>query len=111
VVVRWIIGFGLAAYVAIPNYGLFQESSIPYDEQMRDLMISWLPLARIHRHRDRFATAFLTRRDERGFKVFRHLNGLSVLPPKLISLKNNSFLTAIDRDHFSLNVGSRLVSC
>ena len=44
VVVKWIMGFGLAAYVAIPNYGLFQESSIPDDKQMRHMMISWLPL-------------------------------------------------------------------
>ncbi len=43
-VVKWIMGFCLAAYVAIPNYGLFQESSIPDDKQMRHMMISWLPL-------------------------------------------------------------------
>jgi hypothetical protein len=44
VVLKWILGFGLAAYVAIPNYGLLQESSIPDDKQMRHMMISWLPL-------------------------------------------------------------------
>ncbi len=44
VVLKWILGFGLAAYVAVPNYGLLQESSIPDDKQMRHAMISWLPL-------------------------------------------------------------------
>jgi hypothetical protein len=44
VVLKWILGFGLAAYVAVPNYGLLQESSIPDDKQMRHMMISWLPL-------------------------------------------------------------------
>jgi hypothetical protein len=33
VVIKWIMGFALAAYVAIPNYGLLQESSIPDDKQ------------------------------------------------------------------------------
>ena len=44
VVLRWILGFGLAAYVAIPNYGLFQESTIPDHKQVRHRMISWVPL-------------------------------------------------------------------
>src|ERR1700684_1313673 len=44
VVIKWIMGFALAAYVAVPNYGLLQESSIPDDKQMRHMMISWLPL-------------------------------------------------------------------
>lgn len=44
VILKWILGFGLAAYVAIPNYGLLQESSIPDDKQMRHMMISRLPL-------------------------------------------------------------------
>jgi hypothetical protein len=44
VIIRWIRGFALAAYVAVPNYGLFQESSIPDDKQMRHMLISWVPL-------------------------------------------------------------------
>jgi len=44
VVIKWIMGFALAAYVAIPNYGLLQESSIPDDKQMRHMMISWVSL-------------------------------------------------------------------
>jgi len=44
VVLKWILGFGLAAYVAVPNYGLLQESSIPDDKQMRHAMISWVSL-------------------------------------------------------------------
>jgi hypothetical protein len=43
-VLKWILGFGLAAYVAVPNYGLLQESSIPDDKQTRHMLISWLPL-------------------------------------------------------------------
>jgi hypothetical protein len=44
VIVKWIFGFALAAYVAIPNYGLLQESSIPDDKRMRNAMISWTSL-------------------------------------------------------------------
>jgi hypothetical protein len=44
VVLKWVLGFGLAAYVAIPNYGLLQESSIPDEKRMRHMTISWLPL-------------------------------------------------------------------
>jgi len=44
IVFRWVLGFGLAAYVAVPNYGLFQETTIPEWEQMRHAMISWFPL-------------------------------------------------------------------
>jgi hypothetical protein len=43
-VVKWIMGFALAAYVAIPNYGLLQESSIPDEAQMRHALITWVPL-------------------------------------------------------------------
>lgn len=43
-VVKWILGFALAAYVAVPNYGLFQESTIPDSEQPRHSMISIVPL-------------------------------------------------------------------
>jgi hypothetical protein len=44
VILRWILGFALAAYVAIPNYGLFQPSTIPDYQQVRHTMISWVPL-------------------------------------------------------------------
>jgi hypothetical protein len=43
-VVIWVMGFALAAYVAVPNYGLLQESSIPDDKQIRHAMISWVSL-------------------------------------------------------------------
>ena len=43
-VVKWIMGFALGSYVAIPNYGLFQESSIPDDARIRHEMITWVPL-------------------------------------------------------------------
>jgi hypothetical protein len=41
---KWVMGFALAAYVAIPNFGLFQESTIPEWDQARHAMISSLPL-------------------------------------------------------------------
>jgi hypothetical protein len=44
VTIKWILGFALAAYVAIPNYGLLQESSIPDEKQMRHAMITWTSL-------------------------------------------------------------------
>jgi hypothetical protein len=45
VVLKWILGFGLAAYVAIPNYGLFQEHTIPDDKLVRHTLIYWVPLS------------------------------------------------------------------
>ena len=44
VVSKWILGFFLAAYVAVPNYGLFAESTVPDSEQPRHTLISFLPL-------------------------------------------------------------------
>jgi hypothetical protein len=44
VILKWVLGFALAAYVAVPNYGLFQESSIPDSDQPRHTMISFVPL-------------------------------------------------------------------
>ena len=44
VIFKWILGFGLAAYVAIPNFGLLDESTIPEWEQKRHAMITWVPL-------------------------------------------------------------------
>ena len=43
-VFKWVLGFALGAYVAIPNYGLFSKSSIPDSEQPRHLLISNLPV-------------------------------------------------------------------
>jgi hypothetical protein len=43
-VVKWILGFALGAYVAIPNYGLFAESTIPDSDLPRHMMISNWPL-------------------------------------------------------------------
>jgi hypothetical protein len=43
-VLKWILGFALGAYVATPNFGLFNESTIPDDAQPRYLMISTLPV-------------------------------------------------------------------
>jgi hypothetical protein len=44
VIFKWSLGFGLAAYVAVPNYGLFHESTIPDQDQPRHMMISWVPM-------------------------------------------------------------------
>jgi len=44
VIVKWVFGFALAAYVAIPNFGLFHESTIPDRVQIRHAMISTVPL-------------------------------------------------------------------
>jgi hypothetical protein len=43
-VLRWLMGYALAAYVSIPNYGLLDESSIPEHAILRHKMISNLPL-------------------------------------------------------------------
>jgi len=43
-VLKWILGFALGACVAIPNYGLFAESTIPDSGLPRHSMISNLPL-------------------------------------------------------------------
>ena len=42
-VLRWLMGYALAAYVAAPNFGLFYESSIPEHAVPRHIMISTLP--------------------------------------------------------------------
>jgi hypothetical protein len=39
-----IIGYGSAAYVSIPNYGLIAEHTIPSDKVARHSLISNLPL-------------------------------------------------------------------
>ncbi|MGH9500378.1 MAG: hypothetical protein ACRD3L_14650 [Terriglobales bacterium] len=43
-ILRWILGFALGAYVAIPNFGLFNESTLPDSVMSRHFMISTLPL-------------------------------------------------------------------
>jgi hypothetical protein len=43
-VLKWIMGFALGAYVAIPNFGLFSQGTIPDDVQPRHTMISNVPL-------------------------------------------------------------------
>jgi hypothetical protein len=42
-VLRWLMGHALAAYVAIPNYGLLDQSSIPQYAVLRHNMISVIP--------------------------------------------------------------------
>jgi hypothetical protein len=44
IVVKIVFGFLLGAYVAIPNYGLVAEFTIPSDAKPRHNMISTLPL-------------------------------------------------------------------
>jgi hypothetical protein len=41
---RWILGFALGAYVAIPNFGLFNESTLPDSYLPRHVMIKSVPL-------------------------------------------------------------------
>jgi hypothetical protein len=41
---KYILGFGMGAYVAVPNYGLLNESTIPPEEIRRHERISLLPL-------------------------------------------------------------------
>lgn len=43
VVLRWVMGYSLGAYVAVPNFGLLVESSIPDYARDRHLMVSALP--------------------------------------------------------------------
>ena len=41
---RWIFGYFMGAYVAVPNYGLLVESTIPHTEMRRHDRITMLPL-------------------------------------------------------------------
>jgi hypothetical protein len=43
-ILKWVLGFGLGAYVSIPNFGLFSEGTIPDSDQPRHFMISNVPL-------------------------------------------------------------------
>lgn len=48
IVLRIIMGYALGWYVAIPNFALLQEGSIPEEAKPRHLMIScWPPVAYI----------------------------------------------------------------
>jgi hypothetical protein len=38
------MGFALGAYVAVPNYGLFREDTIPAEDMDRHRVISICPL-------------------------------------------------------------------
>ena len=42
-VLKWIFGYALGWYVAIPNFGLLDESTIPAKAKDRHLLISTLP--------------------------------------------------------------------
>jgi len=43
-VIRLVLGYALGAYVAIPNYGLVGESTVPTEARPRHEMVSGLPL-------------------------------------------------------------------
>jgi hypothetical protein len=42
--IKWFIGYGIGGYLAFINMGLFQESSIPPDAQLRHLIIETVPI-------------------------------------------------------------------
>lgn len=44
VVLRWIMGYALGAYVAIPNYGLVDKSTIPDEALVQDTLMTMVPL-------------------------------------------------------------------
>ena len=44
IVVRWVFGFTLASYVAVPDLGLFECSTIADWDRARHVMISWVSL-------------------------------------------------------------------
>lgn len=41
-VIKWIFGFALGAYVSVPNFGLFNESTIPDSAIPRHFIVSQL---------------------------------------------------------------------
>ena len=43
-VLRWVAGYFLGAYVAVPNFGLVNERTIPQEAQGRHQAISLVPL-------------------------------------------------------------------
>lgn len=42
-ILRWVMGYALGAYVAVPNFGLLAESTIPAHAKNRHALISTLP--------------------------------------------------------------------
>lgn len=44
-ILKWVMGYAMGAYVAIPNYGLFVESSIPMEDARRHSAVTHVPLA------------------------------------------------------------------
>lgn len=42
---KWVMGSALGAYVAIPNFGLVTDASIPPESRNRHIMVSNLPVA------------------------------------------------------------------
>jgi len=45
VILRWIMGYALGAYVAIPNFGLLNEASVPDEAIVRHVLLKVVPLA------------------------------------------------------------------
>ena len=43
VILRWIMGYSLGTYVAVPNFGLLSEANIPQGAKSRHLLVSVLP--------------------------------------------------------------------
>jgi len=43
VFLKVFMGYLLGAYIAVPNYGLVAESTIPFDAMPRHMLIKWLP--------------------------------------------------------------------
>lgn len=44
-VLKWVMGYALGAYVAIPNSGLVIDASIPPESRSRHIIVSNLPVA------------------------------------------------------------------
>jgi hypothetical protein len=42
-ILRWLMGYALGSYVSVPNYGLFDESTIPESARSKHNLISALP--------------------------------------------------------------------
>jgi hypothetical protein len=43
IALRWIMGYALGAYVSVPNFGLFNQSSMPDFVYKRHSLVSLLP--------------------------------------------------------------------
>lgn len=42
-ILRWIMGYTLGAYVAIPNFGLLNEASVPPEATSRHVLLKSVP--------------------------------------------------------------------